>query len=420
MFPTGSQNSAFDSYLAHKVNIKHSSNLNIYKNSAGILAQSGRLINRIKNGIFMSTLSREAFQEEALYQLLTRGWRWVCTLSLILLFIIVATFLGNALRDPTVLLHPALSLYGIQSLCYMTGLIIFRPGSRPFPYWHLLFCVLSLLFSMSWMMSVFHLIHYARLYTSAEVLSELVIMLCLLGFFASVKATSFAIVPMLLLSTYINYLSVHESLQIPLLKLLAMLLIIYTGRQTLMHWFNSSVSKEYDKEQLVKQLNQMVSQDQLTGLNNRRFFEYELEKQFHQCRREQQPLSLIMIDIDYFKPLNDALGHPAGDECLKRVAQVLKTSLKRPTDSVSRFGGEEFIAILPATSADGAKVVSARICKSLADAKILHPASDVSPYVTVSQGIATVGNEQITHQLLQRADSNLYQAKARGRNQACS
>jgi diguanylate cyclase (GGDEF)-like protein len=127
---------------------------------------------------------------------------------------------------------------------------------------------------------------------------------------------------------------------------------------------------------------------------------------------------MILLDIDHFKRFNDALGHPAGDACLQRVAEVLKQAMLRSLDFVARYGGEEFACILTATGARGALEVAQRIAARMAAARIVHPDSPVSPHVTLSMGVATmVPDRNLTpKELTLKADSQLYAAKGSGRN----
>lgn len=157
--------------------------------------------------------------------------------------------------------------------------------------------------------------------------------------------------------------------------------------------------------------------DSLTGIRNRRYFDENIEKIWDRCINENEPLSLIMIDIDLFKNYNDYYGHQIGDTCLKKVAQGIKTALLRLSDIVTRYGGEEFVVILPNTNANGAVEVSERIKKKILNLSIKHEDSIVENLVTVSQGIGEInGKEHSVHDCLMHADRSLYQAKNNGRN----
>ncbi len=134
--------------------------------------------------------------------------------------------------------------------------------------------------------------------------------------------------------------------------------------------------------------------------------------------REQLPLSLILCDVDCFKHYNDAYGHQAGDTCLRHIAATIQNSLKRPADLVARYGGEEFVVVLPNTSAQNAVTVAESIQTGVRALALDHPASNVSPYVTLSFGIASAipAVNSSPSWLLTAADQALYRAKEEGRD----
>lgn len=157
--------------------------------------------------------------------------------------------------------------------------------------------------------------------------------------------------------------------------------------------------------------------DSLTGIFNRRYFDENIEKEWKKCVRENESLSLIMLDIDFFKKYNDYYGHQEGDNCLKKVAQEIRISLLRPSDIAVRYGGEEFVVILPNTNLNGAQRVAERIKQTIINLAIKHEASTVSEVVTLSQGIAEMNNKNDTvYECLKNADRSLYGAKNNGRN----
>ncbi len=166
--------------------------------------------------------------------------------------------------------------------------------------------------------------------------------------------------------------------------------------------------------------------DGLTGIPNRRDFDETFDTEIRQSLRDSRPLSLIMIDIDYFKSFNDHYGHGAGDQCLQKVARALSGGLLRPTDRVFRYGGEEFIALLPDTDTNGSLDVANRMRTLMEGLAIRHANSSVAPVVTLSLGIATLEPkpgmtpEAECQSLLKRADEALYAAKWAGRNQTMS
>ena len=166
------------------------------------------------------------------------------------------------------------------------------------------------------------------------------------------------------------------------------------------------------------QLQQLAHCDGLTGLANRYRFDQYLRQEWKRLMRESQPLSLLLLDVDFFKDYNDTYGHVVGDQCLKTIAQVLRNSVKRSTDLVARYGGEEFAVILPNTPLSGAKVVAEEIQQNLKAVHVEHKASTVSEFLTLSIGVSSwVPQQNTTAQILvQTADQALYQAKQTGRD----
>ena len=159
--------------------------------------------------------------------------------------------------------------------------------------------------------------------------------------------------------------------------------------------------------------------DGLTGIPNRRRFDECFDTEWKRAERTSSYLSLIMIDIDYFKDFNDCYGHQIGDECLKEVARTLALSVKRASDCVARYGGEEFVCILPGTDIQGAVQVGEIMRESVESLNVPHLASTVAAHVTISLGTASVipKRERSQFSLLEAADRCLYKAKASGRNQ---
>ncbi|MBT9314326.1 GGDEF domain-containing protein [Leptothoe spongobia] len=158
--------------------------------------------------------------------------------------------------------------------------------------------------------------------------------------------------------------------------------------------------------------------DSLTGLANRRQFDHYFDAEWQRLAREQQPLTLLLCDIDYFKRYNDYYGHPTGDICLAKVSDVLTSCIRRPADLVARYGGEEFAVVLPNTDTEGGHSVAQAIRRQLANVAIPHCASSVRPFVTLTMGVATIvpGRQRGSQDLLQAADLALYHAKQQGRD----
>jgi diguanylate cyclase (GGDEF)-like protein len=158
--------------------------------------------------------------------------------------------------------------------------------------------------------------------------------------------------------------------------------------------------------------------DQLTKLGNRRNFENAVIREFNLAKREKTSLSLLMCDIDYFKMYNDRYGHQEGDKCLKRIAETILDTLTRPGDVACRFGGDEFVVILPRTDATGGLTVAEKIRKAVYDLNItLVDSKNIR--VTLSIGVANFSGQYVnTEELIKVADEALYEAKNTGRNRA--
>ena len=168
------------------------------------------------------------------------------------------------------------------------------------------------------------------------------------------------------------------------------------------------------------ELEKLVNIDGLTQIANRRCFNDRLEFEWERLAREQQPLSLILFDLDYFKRYNDGYGHQMGDDCLIKVAQATQQTVCRPADLVARYGGEEFVVILPNTDLDGAIAVADQIHSAIMSSNIPHQNSDISDIVTISLGVTSLipNLNQVPSILIKQADVALYSAKQQGRDRS--
>ena len=170
-----------------------------------------------------------------------------------------------------------------------------------------------------------------------------------------------------------------------------------------------------------QQLMLMSMQDGLTGIANRRAFDLNLHKEYRRAMRSQEPLSVILLDVDFFKCFNDTYGHLKGDHCLMAVASCLQQQIHRPADMVARYGGEEFVIVLPNTAAEGALMLAERTRAAVQHLNISHSGSTISPWVSISLGVVTTvpaveaGMEGLAA-MLNQADQAMYLAKQQGRN----
>ena len=177
---------------------------------------------------------------------------------------------------------------------------------------------------------------------------------------------------------------------------------------------------EYYKD-VEEHLSNLAVHDGLTGIYNRRYFDETLAREWKRTMREKAPLSLIMLDIDYFKKYNDTYGHQAGDECLRQVATTISGALRRPADMAARYGGEEFVVVLPNLKLEDSAKFGETIRAKIEALKMEHKQSDANPFITVSLGIASVVPSSISsyEELVGAADKALYSAKNKGRNRVC-
>ena len=179
-------------------------------------------------------------------------------------------------------------------------------------------------------------------------------------------------------------------------------------------WVQSKLSRRLSKAENRLQLAYL---DALTLLPNRRYYDAFLQKEWKRAARQHYPLSMIMIDIDYFKAYNDSLGHPAGDKCLREVARTLRRYCRRSGDLIARYGGEEF-CVISACNAEQIRQLADILRMAVEMMQMSHPNSKVSKYITISLGVASLipdekmENEKLIHQ----ADQALYAAKQGGRN----
>ncbi|BES69102.1 hypothetical protein RE428_01200 [Marinobacter nanhaiticus D15-8W] len=186
------------------------------------------------------------------------------------------------------------------------------------------------------------------------------------------------------------------------------------------HLFRTEIDRA--EERLIRNnrdLEKLSTTDQLTGLANRRSLDQFLASaDLPGGIASAQPLSVLMCDVDCFKPYNDYYGHQAGDDCLRRIAQTLTDVVRRPTDLVVRYGGEEFVVVLPHTAEADASVIAERVREAVDQLQIPHAASTVADHVTLSIGLSALGREESRRaaQVFSRADQALYEAKTQGRN----
>jgi diguanylate cyclase (GGDEF)-like protein/PAS domain S-box-containing protein len=197
--------------------------------------------------------------------------------------------------------------------------------------------------------------------------------------------------------------------------------VVYKSESHLLAFIRDVTAKkaaETEVQRYHKFLEDLSNTDGLTGIANRRRFDDALDQEWRRARRLNSSLSLLLIDIDFFKAYNDNYGHLAGDDCLRQVALTLSEAIRRPADTVARYGGEEFVCLLPDTDSRGAAWIARQIHTRIRHAHIPHEYSSVSSHITVSIGLAsmTPSPDEEPTELIRKADESLYQAKQAGRN----
>ena len=178
------------------------------------------------------------------------------------------------------------------------------------------------------------------------------------------------------------------------------------------------IFRDLTKMRKLEEENEKIFFDGLTGIYNRRFFDETITRTILSLSRSDSILSLMLIDIDFFKKYNDTYGHIAGDECIKIVADILSKNTTRADDFVARYGGEEFVIVLPNTTEDGAHIIADRIMTKIREQNIIHETSEIAKHITVSIGFTTgyVKHTHTANDFIKVADEMLYKSKHQGRN----
>ncbi|MBF0264720.1 MAG: GGDEF domain-containing protein [Gammaproteobacteria bacterium] len=203
-----------------------------------------------------------------------------------------------------------------------------------------------------------------------------------------------------------------------LLKKVSYILVLTGLLISMFQTFINEREQRYQIQKANQQLETLSYIDGLTGVTNRRMFDIKFKTESERARRNNEELSILMLDIDHFKEFNDNYGHLKGDECIMTIAQELERNIKRNTDLLARYGGEEFIIMLPKTSIEAAIQLAESCRKNILKLQIPHESSSVSNFVTISVGVATeIPSEDFNYlRLLGAADKKLYVAKEKNRN----
>lgn len=195
------------------------------------------------------------------------------------------------------------------------------------------------------------------------------------------------------------------------------LLYIFTSSKASHQDYWEAITNYLVAEERADQMEKLSITDPLTQLHNRMYFDVEFAQEWKRSMRLKSPLSVIMIDLDFFKKINDDYGHVFGDECLKVIASTISSQIKRPSDCIARYGGEEFVAFLPNTDEKGAQTIANRICRAVEEITVKFENKPVHMTVSIGGATTTPSISQSKNLLIRRADTALYAAKENGRNQ---
>lgn len=343
----------------------------------------------------------------------TRGYIWFLALNILF----SGWLLLHDLKHHTPMTEPAgvnaLTLFiALFAILNLVAALKIHPQVNDALYPKVLPAIV-LLFGISWALVFFNLLlHYATPLLTLT-LAVIILLPAVITFYMSSRLLLLFCTPVVLSLLYGEYLSDHRFDLLQNLGIVIILLVVYSARYILLEWYQRTRRSEYEKSLLIKKLTHLAHFDPLTGLYNR----HSLADYVNERRRDpNRQLFVLVMDIDFFKQYNDTYGHVAGDECLVRVANCIEVSLRKAEDAAFRYGGEEFVVVALCEKDEEAQSIAQRICQNLADAQIPHAGSGVSPWVTLSVGIARAQPEMALENLLEAADRQLYAAKRAGRN----
>jgi len=353
----------------------------------------------------------ESISRRIRYEILSHGFMWVFA-AVVILYLIVSYYLMVDTRSAS---SNELHLLFAGLMALLSGGIIFRAGDNS-RYQKLFWCLSALSISVS-------LVLLACLTESTWLSTSGAKKLLLIGFMGMLMSWSISkliltisLLPVLLCYLYLSW---HEPGYLAIDILLSMVkfpLLVVMFYSTIRRFIVSIEKRFITKIKTIERLERDSYLDELTRIKNRRGFNADLEKAVGAAMRFETGLSVVIIDIDFFKQYNDSLGHPAGDFCLRKVAAILSSECKRSVDTVARIGGEEFALIMPGTNAENAEYVAENIRETLRRSALVHPGSSISEFVTASIGIAEYDTGDDFHSLYQRADRAMYKAKVAGRD----
>jgi len=355
---------------------------------------------------------------------LSAGLRWYWVINLIALVFLLTRF--YIYRDAHLVLVGNLPWSYKWQLFAMIGVGLLLPlgwgwlSRQSHAIWLVSLCVCALAWGLAWAM-VGYTISIVDLKGGFSFIFNMVSLLLLTGLVAAYCDVrlfyALVSVPLLFLLVRASW-SPEPFVLVNTIVVGVLLVVLETGRRMLNGWFELAVSREHDNLMLANKMNAMANRDPLTGIANRRHFDQACKRAIAQGTTQDVPLTVILLDVDFFKRYNDCYGHLRGDICLKQVAATLQNLATRPGDIVARYGGEEFAIVLAGTDTRQAKVVAQDALQAIWDLNVPHANSEIESRVTLSIGVASMwpNTENRPEDLVAKADEALYQAKDAGRN----
>ncbi|AQS40008.1 diguanylate cyclase (GGDEF) domain-containing protein [Shewanella psychrophila] len=351
---------------------------------------------------------------------LINGGKWAASMSI---FILIAMLANIALQTSKVLLASNIVLYMMPVfLTILLAAVVIRVYSTDEISNNALLAYLCSL-EFSWLFLIWMIFDSSEeifagnaALAGVESIVDVLVFTFAIALFVDRKIMLMGVLPLMLLSFFLRVTEIPDNYFFPLTKFICFFAIVITGQKILYTWFKTAVVRDIEKQYLLKHFRRMALIDGLTNISNRRHFDEILSQEIRASERNNHPLCMILIDVDYFKKLNDSLGHQVGDDCLVALAKVLTDVANRPRDLAARYGGEEFVMLLPDTDKSGACRIAEKLRTALSAVKIPHPDSDISEYITVSQGVCQWQEGILLDELVAEADKQLYLAKKSGRD----
>ncbi|SNY62479.1 GGDEF domain-containing protein [Enterobacter sp. CC120223-11] len=346
-----------------------------------------------------------------------KGYLWFLCLNVIFtLWLVMRIFSGGTvitLRTE----NYTLSLYIILAFSLLNLLVTLKLRDRINEgLYQKCLPLIALVFGILWAIIFFNMMIDFQQPTVTMVMLVILLLPATITFYISGLMLALFCIPIIFATLYGEVLTPTKFTLAQLIGAFIILAVVLSARYVLLESYLRTQRSEYEKNVLIKKLVRLANYDTLTGLYNRHSLAEAFARNLRQIEQDKRSLYLIVMDIDFFKQYNDLYGHVEGDKCLIHVSRCIEQSLRKASDAAFRFGGEEFVVLALCDGMKNAVDIAKRIQHALAEARIAHKGSSVSPRVTLSLGIAQWKAKMSLETLIELADKQLYQAKHEGRN----